>query len=263
MENRNSYVAGAVSPAGVLGGARQQNPPVSQVVIRKYGVGMNSNKPERRRLYLYVAPFDGDGLETGIQRAVSAINQLLAIWEPPIRRGFLRPDMWWDHKPCEQCLRRMEYENKMWQAYAYVWRRNMCMRHWFVHHLSMVVPAEPEHLISNRPVSIVASDKLIQFSIETVNYKYSVWLTKERAEMEVEYKGRTYKFSFRNHLRGYPYLSSYMNILMDVYNTLELFRDFLSDYILKQRVCANVVVNDVFTIPPAQGDASNCPTCRL
>jgi hypothetical protein len=263
MENRNLQVAGGV-PAGVSGRDLATEPaPVSQVVIRKYGRGMNSNKPERRRLYLHITPFDGDDLETGIRSAVSAINQLLTIWEPPVRRGFLRPDMWWHHVPCQHCLRRMEYENKMWQAYTYVWRRNMCLRHWFVHHLSMIAPSEPEHLISNRPVSIVASDRVMQFDVETVNYRYRVWLTKERAEMEVNYKGKAYYFTFKNHLRGYPYLSSYMNIAIDVYNALELFRDFLTDYVLRRRVNAHIIINDTYTIPPQPDDVNKCGVCRL
>jgi hypothetical protein len=261
MENKNSQVLAGAS--GAVGGAWQQNPPASQVMIRKYGRGMNSNGLERRYLYLYATPFDSDSLEGGVQKAVDAINRLLAIWEPPIRRGFFRSDMWWEHVPCQHCLRRMEYENRMWQAYVQVWRRNMCLRHWMVYHLAMVVPGEPSDFISNRPISVVADDRLIQFDIETVNYKYRVWLNKERAEMEVNHKGNTYKFSFKNHLRGYPYNSSYMNIAIDVYNTLELFRDFLVDYVQRRRVCANVVINDVFTIPPEHPDAGGCNVCRL
>jgi hypothetical protein len=263
MEVKNSHVAGT-TPAGATGrGLATEPAPISRIVVRKRGRGVNSKKPERRWLYLHVEPFDFSDLETGIQKAVDAINKLLDVWEPPVRRGFLRPDMWWDHAPCHYCQRRMEYEVKMWQAYMYVWRRNMCLRHWFVHHLSMIVPSEPEHLISNRPISITASDRLIQFDIETVNYRYRVWLNKERAEMEVEYKGKTYRYSFRNHMRGYPFLSSYMNIVIDVVTTLELFRDFLTDYVPKRKVNANVVVNDAFTIPPPSPDADNCATCRL
>jgi hypothetical protein len=246
-----------------LGGAWQQNPPVDKVSIRKYGRGMNSNKPERRWLYIYIEPFDGSSLEEGIDRAVSAINKLLVVWEPPVRRGFLRSDMWWDHRPCPYCLSRMEYEVKKWQLGEYAWRRNMCLRHWFVHHLSMVTPSEPSDFISNRPIGVVTSDKLIQLDIETANYKYRVWLTKERAEMEVEYKGKTYRYSFRNHLQGYPFLSSYMNIAIDVFNTLELFRDFMLNYVAKRRLYNNVVINDVFTIPPAQENAAKCDVCRL
>ena len=237
--------------------------PADRVVIRKYGRGMNSQKPERRWLYLHVEPSDGDGLEEGINRAVSAINKLLVVWEPPVRRGFLRSDMWWDHVPCPHCLRRMEYEVKMWQAHVYVWRRNMCLRHWFVHHLSMISPSEPEHLISNRPLSITADVGRILFSIETVNYRYNVEVTKEFALMEIDYKGKMYKFTYRNHLRGYPFLSSYMNIAIDVYNALELFRDFLVDYVLKRRLYCNVVFNDVFKIPPAQANTGGCDVCRL
>jgi hypothetical protein len=103
----------------------------------------------------------------------------------------------------------------------------------------------------------------VQFNISTANYEYWVWADKERAEMEVAYKGKTYKFTFRNHLRGYPYLSSYMNIMIDVYNALEVFRDFLVDYVLKRRVYANVVINDVFTIPPARDNAGECDVCQL
>jgi hypothetical protein len=254
MENKKIQVAGPV-PAGVSGGAWQQNPPspsqTPYVSIKKYGRGMNSEKPERRYLFLSVEPFDDSDLERGIRLAADAINELLVVWEPPIRRKFFRPDTWWEHAPCPYCLRRMEYENEMWRSGKYVWRRNMCMRHWFVHHLSTIAPYEPSNLISNQHVSIVADTAKMLFSIATTNYKYDVVLTKEVAEMRVEYKGREYKFSFKNHLRGYPRISSYMNIMIDVYNTLELFRDFITDYVLKRRLHNYVVINDVFKIPPS------------
>jgi hypothetical protein len=224
---------------------------------------MYSSRPERRYLYLYISPFDDSDLERGVNKALDAINKLLVMWKPPIRREFFRPDMWWQHAPCPYCLRRVEYENEMWRNGKYVWRRNMCLRHWFVHHLSMVAPYEPSSLISNRPVDIVADDRLIQFGVETVNYRYSVWISKERAEMEVVYKDKTYKYTFRNHLRGYPYLSSYVNILIDAHSALEVFRDFLTDYVLKRRLRNYVVINDVFKIPPVRDDATGCGVCQL
>jgi hypothetical protein len=262
MENNKIQVP-AVEAGGAVGRGLATELPASgqelRATIRKHGRGMNSNKLERRYLYLYVSPFSDDDLETGVRRAVDTINQLLAIWEPPLRRGFLRPDMWWQHVPCSHCKRRMEYEVEKWRAGEYVWRRNMCLRHWFVHHLSMVAPYEPSGLISNRPISIEADVAKIRFNIETVNYRYDIMLTKEIAKMHVEYKGKTYMFSFSNHLRDYPYLSSYMNILIDAHNALEVFRDFLTDYVLKRRLYSNVIINDVFTIPPAD----SCNTCRL
>jgi hypothetical protein len=51
--------------------------------------------------------------------------------------------------------------------------------------------------------------------------------------------------------------------MIDVYNTLELFRDFITDYMLKRKLRNYVVINDVFTIPPAQDGADSCNTCRL
>jgi hypothetical protein len=262
MDNKNFRVAGA-DPAGALAGGPATEHPAAQVVIRKFGRGMNSRKFERRYLYLYISPFDGDDLETGVRKAVDALNKLLVAWEPPVRRGFFRPDMWWQHEKCPYCLRRFEYENKMWQANAYVWRRNMCLRHWFAYHLSMISPDEPTDWISNRPIDIVADDKLIRFGIETVNYKYSVLINREHAVVDVEYKGKQYKFGFKNHSNGFPYISSYMNMLVDIYNALELFRDFLTDYVLKRRVYSNVVINDTFTIPPARDDVVGCGACRL
>jgi hypothetical protein len=157
----------------------------------------------------------------------------------------------------------MEYEVKMWQAGEYVWRRNMCLRHWFVHHLSMISPSEPEHLISNSPISIIADVRRMLFNIETVNYRYNVLLNKERAEMEINYKGRVYRFTYRNHLRGFPFISSYMNILIDTFNVLELFRDFLTDYVRGRKLYNNVVINDVFKIPPAEVSVGGCDVCRL
>jgi hypothetical protein len=157
----------------------------------------------------------------------------------------------------------MEYENKKWQAGEYAWRRNTCMRHWLVYHLSMVVPGEPTELLTNRPISITADVAGMLLSTETVNYKYSVRVTKEVAEMEVSYKGRLYKFTYRNHMKGFPYNSSYMNILLDTYTTLELFKELLSDYVLKRRLYNNVIINDKFKIPPAQPEIAGCDSCRL
>jgi hypothetical protein len=266
MENNKTSVP--VSTAGgVSGGAWQQNPPspsqTPYVSIKKYGRGMNSEKPERRYLFLSIEPFDGRDLERGIRLATDAINRLLVVWEPPIRREFFRPDMWWQHAPCPYCLKRATYEMERWKKGEYVWHRGACLRHWFVYHLSAIAPYEPSNLISNQPVSIVADTAKMLFNIETVNYRYDIMLTKEIAKMSVEYKGREYMFSFSNHLRGYPRISSYMNIMIDVYNTLELFRDFITDYVLKRRLRNNVIINDVFTIPPARDDAGNCNTCRL
>jgi YHS domain-containing protein len=261
MENNKTVVPPRGGGAVGAGPATEQAPVA--VAVRKYGVGMNSKKPERRYLYLQIKPFDGDDLETGMRNAINAINSILVVWNPPVRRGFFRRDMWWEHTRCIYCQRRMEYENKKWQAGEYVWRRNMCMRHWMVHHLSMVVPGEPAELLTNRPINITADTAGMLLSTETANYKYNVRVTKETAEMDVEYKGKTYKFTYRNHMRGFPYNSSYMNILLDVYTTLELFRDFLTDYVLKRRLHNNVVINDTFKIPPAQPDATECEPCRL
>jgi hypothetical protein len=119
----------------------------------------------------------------------------------------------------------------------------------------MVAPGEPGNFISNRPISIVADEKTVMFSIETVNYKYSIKLNREVAEMDVVYKDKTYRFTYRNHLNSNPYISSYMNLLFDVYGAMSAFRDFLTDYVLRHRVCSNVVINNSITLPPATG----CP----
>jgi hypothetical protein len=230
----------------------------TQITIKKYGHNTNSKKFERRYLYLYIEPFDNDDLERGVRKAVDVLNSVLAVWEPPLPRKFFRPDMWWEHVSCSYCKRRMEYELEKWKANEYVWKRGMCMRHWLVYHLSMIVPDEPTGLISNQPISIVADDKAITFNIETINYKYNIKINKEVAEMEVNYKGKLYRFTYRNHLRGHPLLSSYMNILFDVYYTMEIFRDFLLDYVLKRRLYSNVVINDSITLPPTSPTEGGC-----
>jgi len=261
MENKNTQVP---APAGgALGaGPATEQAPVGRVAIRKYGRGMNSPKFERRYLYLHVEPF-GDDIEIGVRKAVDAINKVLIAWTPPVRRGFFRRDMWWEHVPCPRCQLRMEYENKKWQAGEYVWKRNMCMRHWMVYHLSMIVPGEPAELFTNRPISITADVASILFNIETNNYQYNIRLTKEVAELNVTYKGKTYRFTYRNHMKGFPFISSYMNILLDVYTTLELFRDFLADYVQKRKLLSNLVINDSITLSPAPPAADSCTTCQL
>ena len=262
MENKNLDMP-AVEAGGASGGARQQNPPVSQVSIRKHGRGMNSNRPERRYLYLHVSPFDDSDLETGVRKIVDAINALLAVWEPPVRREFFRPDMWWQHVPCPYCLRRAEYEVERWKRGEYTWHRGACLRHWFVYHLGAVVPHEPRHLLSNQPISIEANTAKILFSIETVNYKYDVRIGREVAKMYVTYKGKTYEYAFMNHLRGFPYASSYALILFNVYGAMRAFRDFLAEHVLRRVLWSNVVINDAFTLPPSPDNASGCPVCKL
>ena len=126
-----------------------------------------------------------------------------------------------------------------------------------VYYLSMIVPDETSNLMTNQPISIAADTTSILFNIETVNYKYSVKVTKEMAEMNVVYKGKMYKFTYRNHTRSFPFISSYMNILLDTYTTIELFRDFLRDYVLKRRLHCNLVINGSITLPPAP------PSCQL
>ena len=199
-------------------------------------------------MYLFIEP--------DINKAVSILDTLLAVWRPPMRRSFFRPDMWWMHTTCPHCKRRVEWELERWKTYERVWHRGLCLRHWFIHHLSMVAPGEPGDFISNRPISIVADEKMVMFSIETVNYKYSIKLSREVAEMDVVYKGKTYRFTYRNHLNSYPYISSYMNLLFDVYGAMSAFRDFLTDYVMKHRVCSNIVINDSITLPPA----TDCPS---
>jgi hypothetical protein len=224
----------------------------NQITIKKYGKGMNSKKFERRYMYLYIEPF-GNELESGINKAVDVLNTLLAAWEPPARAGLFRPDMWWERVQCIYCKRRAEYEVKQWRDNRYVWKRGLCMRHWLVYHLSMIVPNEPFDLISNQPISITADTNRILFNIATINYKYSIQINKEVAEMTVNYKDRdrVYRFTYRNHLNGYPLISSYMNILLDVYGVIDVFRNFLTEYVLQRRLYNNLVINDVITLPPA------------
>jgi len=262
MENKNLDMP-AVEAGGASGGARQQNPPVSQVSIRKYGRGMNSNKPERRYLYLHIAPFDGDDLETGVRKTVDALNRLLVVWRPPVFDDVFRPTAWWEHAPCPFCLRRMSYENERWKNGEYAWRRNLCLRHWFVYHFDDIVPYEPYGLLSNQPISIEADTAKILFSIETVNYKYDVRIDREVAKMRVEYKGKTYEYAFRNHLRGFPYASSYALILFNVYGAMRAFRDFLAEHVLRRVLWSNVVINDAFTLSPSPDNTTNCPACKL
>jgi len=126
------------------------------------------------------------------------------------------------------------------------------MRHWLVYHLSMIIPDEPHDLISNRPVSITADASRILFNTETINYKYNIEIDREKANMTVNYKGKTYKFAYRNHLHSHPFISSYVNIVFDMFTVLDVFRTFLTDYVLKHVLLSNLVINDTITLPPAE-----------
>jgi len=226
--------------------------------IEKYGKGMNSKKFERRYMYLYIQPFNGD-LEKGINEAVGILNELISAWEPPTSRmRFFRPDMWWEHDACTYCKRRAEYEIEKWKANEYVWKRGMCMRHYLVFHLTAIVPNEPFDLVSNRPISITANTDRIVFDTDTVSYKYNVVVDRDKADMTVEYKGKIYKFTYRNHMHGYPYISSYMNILYDMHGVMSVFRDFLTDYVLQRRLYNNLVINDSITLPPSPPNYAAC-----
>jgi len=253
----------APSTGGGAAGRGLATEPAPTIQIRKYGRNMNSKKFERRWLYLYIEPFDDSDLERGINKAVDALNTLIVAWRPPARSSYFRPAMWWEHIPCVYCRRRAEYELKRWLAGEYVWRRGMCLRHWFIYHLSAIMPDEAGDLISNQPINVVADSKTIMLNIETVNYKYNVKITKELAEAEVNYKGTTYKFTYRNHMGGFPYISSYMNIVFDAYGLLEVLRDFLTEYVLKRRLYSNVVINDSITLPPSPPTADGCAVCQL
>jgi len=226
-----------------------QNQNRTAIQIRKYGRGMNSKRFERRYMYLHIQPFDSD-LETGISKAVGALNTMLVAWKPPAIARFFRPDMWWEHTSCDHCRQRAKYEIEKWKAGEYVWKRGMCMRHWFVYHLSAITPDEPGELISNQPIDIAADGETIAFKIATTNYKYDIKITKELAEMTVNYKGKVYRFTYRNHLNGYPLISSYMNILFDVHGVMEVFKMFLVDYVLRRNLLCNVIINDTVVLPP-------------
>jgi hypothetical protein len=253
-ENLMSAQAG-----GASGGPGNRTP--AQVILKKRGQGMGSSKFERRYLYLHIEPFSED--LDGINKTIKAIDALMVVWRPPQKASYFRSDMWWEHIPCTYCKQRAEYELKRWQSGEYVWSRRMCMRHWLVYHLSMLIPDEPLGLMENRPISLVADPKTILLNIESVNYKYNIRITKEVAEMEVDYKDTKYRFAYRNHLRGFPMLSSYMNIAHDAYHIMRLFKEFLADYILQRRLYCNVIINNIFTLPPAPDTAGNCPACKL
>jgi hypothetical protein len=251
MEMKNSQAA-APGAAGV------------QIRIRKYGRGMGSERPERRYLHLYIEPFGSSDPETGITETLRILNTLLAVWRPLAQPSFFRPDMWWVHISCSHCKQRTEYELERWKAGEYVWHRGMCMRHWLVHHLSMITPSEPGDLLSNRPINLAADSNAVIFGIRTNNYEYSVRLNRHVAEMEVNYKGRQHRFTYRNHLHGFPYLSSYANILFDMYAVMRSLRDFLSDYVLRQRrLQCYLIINDFITLPPAAGNTDGCDVCKL
>jgi hypothetical protein len=186
-------------------------------------------RPERRYLYIEIEPEDW-------RTAIMTVAITWSLPMPAIKR------VWWEYLPCAMCKRRYEYEMQKWKNGEYVWRRGMCLRHYFVRHLEEIVPREPEHLLDNRPISIVANNAVIRFNIETVNYKYDVKVTREVADMTVEYKGRTYRFAFRNHPNAYPLISSYAYILSLAIKTMHAFRRFLSN-VDRYRSYANIVIN--------------------
>jgi hypothetical protein len=196
--------------------------------IQKHGERMNAIKPERRYLYLYVEPEDWR----------TAIALTTSIWSlpPAVKR------VWWEQHSCAMCRKRHEYELSKWKAGEYAWRRGMCMRHYLVKHLGEIIPTEPDHLLDNRPINIMASQDRIVFETATNSYQYRIDINKEEAISNVTYKGKEHVFKYRNHTNAYPMMSSYAYILSLVIETMHTFRRFLSN-VDKYRSYANIVIN--------------------
>jgi hypothetical protein len=196
---------------------------------------MNSIKPERRFLYLHIEPEDWQ----------SVLMLLTGMWSMPMAGA---EHTWWERYSCKDCKQRYEYELSKWKKGEYAWRRGMCLRHYFIRHLADIAPQEPEHLLDNRPVYIEMTPEKIVFEIATNNYQYHIDLDRDKAVVNITYKGKEYIFSYRNHTNAYPLLSSYAYILKSIMETIHVFRLFLANAD-KYRSYANVVINDTTLSP--------------
>jgi hypothetical protein len=180
--------------------------------------GENLGSPRREKRYMYFIIWkDGKAIES--EAEIDALKEELRsiLWDEP--RLDLAP--WWEYRKCEYCYKRFIYEKEKLKRNEYVWRRSMCLRHYFIKHLSKLPSYDTNH-----PRALIIEDGIAYAIVESVNYRYRIEVDTEKAIMRVKYKNKEYIFTYRNHYDAYPYLSSYQLLKFIVYSK---FREILSE----------------------------------
>jgi hypothetical protein len=224
--------------------AQNQTQTQDRLIITKYGKGMNSDKPERRYLYLYIdPPPPPESIDEYLKDVASKLKTFAMLWDPPVLSEHLATGPWWLHHTCEYCKRRHHYERQAWIEGRWAWPRRLCMRHYLAWHLYTVSHAGVFN--TNRFVSISISQN-IAIRMNTVNYKYDININRQAAHMTVQYKNSVYKFTYRNHENAYPHMSSYDLILSSATSLFDAFARALET----EWRPYNLVINDAITLPP-------------
>jgi hypothetical protein len=208
--------------------------------VVKYGKGMNSPKPYRRNLYIKVYP--------NLSEAISNLKNLVLSWEFETTY----PEPWYHYKQCDMCVRRVKYEFEKFTQGKWVWNRRYCMRHYLIKHLNDIL--DTDAIESNRYLEIYVSKDLLMLSTKTNKYDYNVEINRKYAVIDVIYKGTRYTFRYNNHLNALPYLSSYLNLVLNINAFIDkILLEFLEslEYKIENKRCAgfNVFVNDVLVVP--------------
>jgi hypothetical protein len=227
--------------------------------IRKYGERMNSPRLERRNLYLEIHPF------TSLSDTTSTLQNLQKLWE------FESPnlDPWYRYQQCQYCIRRAKYEIEQFSKGEWCWNRRFCLRHYLVEHLVDITLSYRDVIESNRTVFLDISPQSVLLLTGSHNYKYHVEVSRQYANVEVEYKGKKYTFRYNNHANSLPFASSYVVLLYVIRRVDTHFAEFLNEIMrekerFKCSSLANIYINGELFLPACRGqETKNCPRCRI
>lgn len=186
------------------------------IKIIYWGERLNSPDPHKRFMN-FVIWKDGKALTT--EAEIDALRDELEniLWNEP--HVDIVP--WWEYVQCPFCYKRFLYEKERLKKNEHVWRRSMCLRHYFIKHLSKLSAFD-----TNRPRALIIEDGIAYAIVESTNYRYRIEIDSDKIIMKVRYKGRDYVFTYRNHSNAYPHLSSYQTIKFIVYGK---FREILTE----------------------------------
>lgn len=209
--------------------------------VVKYGKSMNSPKAYRRELYIEVQP-------DLLSEAILILKNTMLSWE------FDTPGLepWYKYVPCKYCSIRTRYEHGKFVKGEWVWNRRFCMRHYLIEHL-YEISSYGELIESNRYVELFVSNQKITLNTMTTNYDYSIAIDREKAIVNVLYKGRSYTFKYNNHLNALPFSSSYLTLINAIKYIVDNLVEFLDQIKarMEDKKCTayNVFINNKLVVP--------------
>lgn len=180
--------------------------------------GENLNSPHREKRFMnFVIWWNGKALTS--EEEIDTLKEELRniLWN----ESYVYVVPWWEYVRCPYCYKRFVYEKEKLKNNEHVWRRSMCLRHYFIKHLSKLPSYD-----TNRPRALIIEDGIAYAIVESVNYRYRIEIDNNKAIMRVKYKNKEYIFTYRNHYNAYPHLSSYQIIKFIIYNK---FREILTE----------------------------------